>query len=234
MKFAILKNVTEHVPPPPPPESPEPDTYDRLMIRPETKTMRMLRWIVGSILIIVIICVMIYLAVLFLFSGAPEGSSRLEHFVVFSLISFVFLSLLYFAVKGTLNHGYKNRLTITDNELLIQSPRMSLWAGPDPIKLEYRINQIVDVSIKHPGSPELESVMSEDKGSFKLDRNQSLYYTYPIHRSSYYYLLSIGDNPPFPDGTQFVDIEFLDGWRILVEFDDAENFVRVLKRRIAK
>ena len=104
----------------------------------------------------------------------------------------------------------------------------------------FQLHEIADVSIRNPRSPELRGIMKEGEWGagkkFLLPSNQNLFFANLIRRSRYKYLIRISGaflNQPFSEDTQFVDIEFQGGWKILIAFDDAENFVSVLKRRIS-
>jgi hypothetical protein len=222
----IVKNYAD-LPEIPEPEIPESDKYEHEMILPETKAMRAMRFGLGFIYIIFVT----YVVVFYIIHIAIPRYKEPGFFITSCFIFFVLSSLMYFAVKGTFVYRYKIKLAITEKELLIRSPMFGAGAGPDPIKLEIPIREIVDVSIRNARSPELKSIMKDDK-TFKLPVNRNLSLGYLLHRSRYKYLLSLGGQPV--SGRKYVDLELQGEWRILVEFDDVENFVSVLKRRISQ
>ena len=211
--------------PEPSPEISNAILYEHEMIRQETKTTRIMLWGLGSIATIFTIYLATSLIYVLVLSNETIDLILLPFF---SLIIY----FMYLCIKSALVNDSRIKLTITDNELLIRAPRGGIMAGPEPLKLNFSISEVVDVSIRHPRSPELEPVMSEGN-KFKLSNNQNLYPFCLIHRSCYTYLLSLSGQP-FPDNTQFLDIEFHGGWKVLVEFNDTENLVNVLKQRISQ
>ena len=229
----LLKNVTEHVPPP---EVPESDKYEHEMVIPETKAMYVARWGLGLISIIFFTYVIIFFIYATIFSSTSSGT---EGFIVLLFFSPILLCLLYFSVKETIVYGERIKLTIAEKELIIHYPCHEIYGDMNPLtELKYPIHDIVGASIRDLWSQELKCVMSEDGREFKPHLTNTNLHPYLLSQlisplSNYKYLLAISAQP-FPLHTKFVDIEHKEGWNILVEFDDAENFISVLKRRIAK
>ena len=202
-------------------EIPASEKYEHEMIRSETKEMRALRW--GCALISIIFS--IFLALPFLFYMLSPRIDIITN-LVFCLI---FLYWNFLMVKSVMVYHSKIKLTITDKELLIRSPRSGILAGPNFLKIKIPIHEIIDASIRNPRSPELRCIIHEYK-RFKVPNNRNLYWTYWIHRSPYQYVLIVNDQP-FSDSFQFIDLKLQNRGNVLVEFDDVENFVNVLKKR---
>ena len=205
------------------PEVSASDMYEHEMVRSETKEMRTLH--LGCASIAIILSILLTIPFLYYILSPRMGIMTLPFCLIFFCLNFLML-------KGIIFYHSKINLTITDKEVLILSPRGGVMSGPGFREIKIPIHEITDVSAKNPRSPELKSIIHENK-TLKVPNNQNLYWTYWIHRSRYQYVLSINEKP-FSDSIQFVDIELQGGKKILVEFDDAENFVSVLKRRISQ
>ena len=225
-KYAdLLKNDANSAPSP---EIPESDKYDHEKVKPVTKAMLALRWVLWAIFTILSICLVVaIIRIMFKLSG-----SSLEKFFAFLIFFSICWCLLRISVKNDIVYPNGNRLTITDKELLVHAPRLGYGHVGGLIKLRFPLHEIVDASIRNPNCPELKAIMREDR-RFKLYRNTNLFSAFRKPRFRYKYVLCV-DSQPISDDIQFVDIEIQGGWRILVEFDDVENFVSVLKRRISQ
>ena len=214
----------------------ESDKYDHEIVRPETKAMFVLRWVGGTIFLILPICLLI-LCIREILKATGSGFDK---FMFFILSSPICLWLLYFTVKTTIVNLSRNRLAISDKELLIHAPKFGVGQAGGLIKLSFPIHEIVGASIRNRNSPELKCIMQKDKKCFKILRNADSFSVFtdffsPFQkpRTRYRYIFCV-DTQPISDDTQFVEIEFQGGWKILVEFDDVENFINVLKRRISQ
>ena len=229
MKTMSKKELRQHA-------IPESDMYEHEMIRPETKAMRALRVGLLSILAIGIICATVILAI---------EMRPFIYFIDFVRFSFLFFTTSYMVysmvVRSYFVRPYAIKLAITEKGLLISFPDYSGRSLiPYRTTLVQKFHEIVDVSIRNPRSPELKCIMEEGgvRNKFKYPNNVNLSFANlvnPRYRSSYKYLIRNSGyyvKQPFSDDVQFVDIGLQGGHRILVECDDAENFVNVLKRRI--
>jgi len=93
--------------------------------------------------------------------------------------------------------------------------------------LEIPLHSISDVSIKNTSDPSLKEIF-DGHTKFKVETNKKL--LFGSHHYQYIFVLSRDSLR----NLQFIDLQPRNEWRILIEFDDAQNFLRVLKQRMAE
>jgi hypothetical protein len=89
----------------------------------------------------------------------------------------------------------------------------------------FTIGEIADARIVTADDPDMrQHVINEQWGSFKILRNIKTY------DGPYMYALFLSKSFPLPDGHQAVDLKLRNGRHVLIETDDADNFLAALKR----
>ena len=156
------------------------------------------------------------------------------HGVVFG--PFMIIVPYMLALPNYFNDGLKIRLIITNTDLLIRAPKETEMYGcfESFIHLKFSLRDICNVSIKNTGHSNFETLLNEHKmfraglTNTKLSWVHSRLYPSLI----YQYIFVLPRNSL--NGIQFIDLVLRDGNNILIEFDDAQNFLNILRQRMAK
>ena len=121
----------------------------------------------------------------------------------------------------------KIKLTVTHTKLFIRAPNDAYKAITNILNLKILIREIRNASIKDFRSPEVQNIFCTQTKRFKILPNRRIFWD----PCKYAFTLK-NPSQDFMYNTQFIYIELQDRKHILIEFDDAPNFVRVLKQRI--
>ena len=168
--------------------------------------------------------ILLIVAILTIFSLVLEPMVSKNFAPLFFAMSLCIFPLSLLILKFLI-YNSKIKLTLTGTELLIRAPDGTLWALASFINLTFLIGQeIRNVSIKDTISPELKGIL-HDQTRFKVQLNTKLRH----HTYLYVFVLSRQDI----QNIQFVDLELQDQKHILIEFDDATNFLCIFKQRMS-
>ena len=147
----------------------------------------------------------------------------------YTVIYFPLIGVTPYLLKlpGYFNNKYKIRLIITDTDLLIRAPKEV--SGPygciaSSIHLRFSLRDIRYVSITNVRDPNLGDIFDEH-ANIKVLTNEHITWS----RHSYQYVFAL---PNTRHDSQFIDLELRNQRRILIEFDDAQNFLRVFEQRM--
>jgi hypothetical protein len=188
--------------------------YEHEMERPETQGDRTTRLVCNAIAIFIdVILITFMYVVIFSVPGIIP--------VKITAIIIVMWHGYFFTYRG-IEYNLKIKLTITkNNKLLVRGPSHGPMTFPGCHKLKIPLANILDVSVRNLKSPELHGVLREAK--FKLPTNQKLYFR------RYQYVFNL-KSQPLPYNVRFLDIKLSSGRRILIDFDDIDNFLDALKK----
>ena len=139
------------------------------------------------------------------------------------------IMLVLLNLQSFFNNRAKIRLIITHTNLLIRAPRhyhtpFVYGSVLNFVHLEFPLRDIRSISVKNTSDPSLEEIIHSSEG-YKIVPNEKINSSH--HPYQYVFALS---NPN--RNLQFIDLEPWNQGRILIEFDDARNFLRVLEERM--
>ena len=128
------------------------------------------------------------------------------------------------------------RLSITDEALLIHAPVEEVRSPTNFVNLKILFHEIRSVSIKGIRNPDVENIFCDSQAKYLKYRTGTKSYLSPY---KYVFTLNLTFGKDIRDKSyssniRFVDIEVCDGRRILIEFDDPENFCDTLQQQISQ
>ena len=181
-----------------------------------------IRMKIGLFRIILILALLIIFPIIV---DLPIARSFVELFFV---MSFCFLFPLALLIIGSFKYESKIKLIIAGTELLVHAPDETypFYSYIGFFSLSFSIREIRKASIKNISDPELKSILS-----FHSEFKASLLNTklrWEDHQYQYVFVLSRKDIK----NIKFVHIDFQNQKPILIEFDDAQNFLCSLNQRM--
>ena len=123
-------------------------------------------------------------------------------------------------------YGIKITIAVSGRKLNVSFPKNegSLGENLYRISAAFPLDEIAEARIVAPEDPEIrQHAINEASGKLAIRPN--------VKRKSgfYQYALFLSDRCPLPDGHQAVDLTLRSGRNVLVETDDADNFLAALR-----